>query len=109
MVPATQGAAIPQLQNSQQNKVHKIQNSWKRGHKILWHILRMLQLEYHSLAHVTPCQLQHVVRLQSSSSGKAEIAIVLKHCVNMQLLCVAGFDCQLWKLDSIIPPEKRLI
>jgi len=34
-VPATQGAAIPQQQNSQHNKVHKIQHSWKRGNNIL--------------------------------------------------------------------------
>ena len=38
-VAATQGAAIPQQQNSQNNKLHKTQHSWKRGHKILWHIL----------------------------------------------------------------------
>ena len=34
-VPATRGAAIPQQQNSQHNKVQEIQHSWKRRHKIL--------------------------------------------------------------------------
>ena len=32
VAPATQGAAIPQQQNSQNNKVHEIQHSWKREH-----------------------------------------------------------------------------
>jgi len=49
----------------------------------------------------------HVVRLQISSPGKAEIAIVLKHCVNIHLLSGATFDCQLWKLESVMPPETQ--
>ena len=59
--PATQGAAIPQQQNSQHNKLHEIQHSWKRKHKILCHILGLLQLAYHSLALVAPCQLQEMI------------------------------------------------
>jgi len=42
----------------------------------------------------------HVVRLQISSPGKAEIAIVLKHCVNIHVWRGAGFDCQLRKLGG---------
>jgi len=35
MIGATQDAAIQQQQNSQLNKVHEIQNSWKREHELL--------------------------------------------------------------------------
>jgi len=38
-IGATQDEAIPQQQNSQHKKVHEIQHSWKRGQKLLRHIL----------------------------------------------------------------------
>jgi len=49
----------------------------------------------------------HVVRLQISSPSKAEIAIVLKHCVNIHVWRGAGFDCQIRKLGGVMPPETQ--
>jgi len=49
----------------------------------------------------------HVVRLQISSLGKAEIAIQCQNTVWTHLLVGAGFYCQLQKLESVMPPETQ--
>ena len=49
----------------------------------------------------------HVVRLQISSPGKAKIAIQCWNTVWTHLLVDAGFDCQLRKLESVMPPETQ--
>jgi len=74
---------------------------------IFWGSCNLSTTDWHMCITLTATWDDILVRLQNRSSGKAEIAIVLKHCANIHLLSGAGFDCQWRNLDSVILHETQ--
>jgi hypothetical protein len=49
----------------------------------------------------------HAVRIQINSPGKAEIVVKCSNTVNIRMWNGVGFDCELKKLQSVMPPETQ--
>ena len=108
IVPATQGTAIPRKQNSQTQWSTwntTLLEEWAQNIMVHFRVAVTCVPQPGTCSAMPATRDDHVVRLQISSLGKAEIAIQCWNCVRTHLLIDTGFDSRLRKSESVMPPE----